>query len=55
MRAMVDESTTATRPRCVECARAWSDEKERWRLFLTVDDETALYCPGCAHAEFDAA
>ena len=37
---------------CVECGREWFDPSERWRTFLTNEDEPALYCPACADAEF---
>lgn len=37
---------------CAECHRAWIDESERWRSYLTIDDELALYCPDCAAREF---
>jgi hypothetical protein len=26
---------------------------ERFRAYLTVDDEIAVYCPDCAESEFD--
>jgi hypothetical protein len=26
---------------------------ERFRAYLTVDDEIAVYCPECAESEFD--
>jgi hypothetical protein len=40
---------------CVECLRAWTEPKERWRTYLTDDQppETATYCPDCAAREFD--
>jgi hypothetical protein len=37
---------------CVECARMWTDDVERWRTYMTEDGELALYCPDCAEAEF---
>jgi hypothetical protein len=37
---------------CAECERPWTDPNERWRSYLTIDDEAALYCPECADAEF---
>ena len=42
--------------RCLECLRDWADPAERWRLYVTDDDEQiqGLYCPGCAAFEFDA-
>ena len=41
----------ADEQRCVECLRLWLDSSERWRTFLTIDNEAALYCPACAEAE----
>jgi ribosomal protein L44E len=43
------------RLRCVECGRRWDDPSDPWRVYLTDDDppESATYCPGCAHQEFD--
>ena len=29
------------------------DDSERWRAYLTIDDEVAHCCPQCAVAEFD--
>ena len=39
---------------CQECRRAWNDESERWRLYLTDDDppQAVAYCPRCADREF---
>jgi hypothetical protein len=48
LRARVADARGETPPTCVECRRPWFDPAERWRSYLTVDDETALYCPGCA-------
>jgi hypothetical protein len=50
---MPDEPLTANPPSCVECGRPWLDPAERWRSFLTVDDEAAVYCLECAREEFD--
>lgn len=49
---MPDDPLTVTPPTCAECGRPWLDPDERWRSYLTVDDETALYCPTCGQAEF---
>jgi hypothetical protein len=52
----VEESIQATDElRCLECRREWADPGERWRLYVTHDDEPiqGLYCPGCASFEFD--
>jgi DNA-directed RNA polymerase subunit RPC12/RpoP len=52
----VEESIQATDElRCLECRREWADPAERWRLYVTHDDEAiqGLYCPGCASFEFD--
>jgi hypothetical protein len=35
--------------------RVWTplaQPDERWRSYLTVDDETAPFCPDCAREEF---
>jgi hypothetical protein len=37
--------------RCVECHRE-SREDERFRAYLTFDNEIAVYCPECAEREF---
>jgi hypothetical protein len=37
---------------CTECERPWLTARERWRSYLTVDGESALYCPQCAEEEF---
>jgi hypothetical protein len=37
---------------CVECRRDSEEGAPGWRAFLTVDDETAVYCPKCAEREF---
>jgi hypothetical protein len=38
--------------RCGECGREWDGLERGWRRYLTVDDETGLYCPECAEREF---
>ena len=38
--------------RCEECRREPLDD-ERFRAYLTIDDEIAVYCPDCAEREFD--
>ena len=40
------------RSRCVECDRPQFDSESGWRMYLTIDDEPALYCPECAAREF---
>jgi hypothetical protein len=37
--------------RCEECHRE-PREDERFRAYLTIDDEVAVYCPECAEREF---
>jgi hypothetical protein len=52
----VEESMQATEVlRCLECRRDWDDPHERWRLYVTHDEEPVqgLYCPACAAFEFD--
>jgi Zn finger protein HypA/HybF involved in hydrogenase expression len=38
---------------CAECERTWDDARARWRAYLTVDEQTVVYCPDCAKSEFD--
>ena len=40
---------------CVECGRRWLNGNKRWRAYLTDDEpaEVMIYCPECAHREFD--
>jgi hypothetical protein len=38
---------------CQECRKASDEGAHGWRALLTVDDEVATSCPGCAEAEFD--
>ncbi len=40
---------------CIECGIVWWDPAERWRLYTTDDEpaELGLFCPDCAHREFD--
>jgi hypothetical protein len=40
--------------RCAECGRDWDGLERGWRRYLTVDGDTALYCPDCAEREFSA-
>jgi hypothetical protein len=47
-----DESNALAPPTCAECGRPWFDETERWRSYLTVDDEAKLFCVDCARREF---
>ena len=49
----VDVSTSELR--CLECRREWTEPSERWRMYMTVEDEPehGLYCPICASYEFD--
>lgn len=37
---------------CAECGRPWRALLERWRSYLTVDDEARVWCPSCAEREF---
>lgn len=39
---------------CVECERLQPDGEPGWEMYVTVDDEPALYCPECAEREFGA-
>jgi hypothetical protein len=52
---MLDEMEARDRERleCVECGEFSDGEARGWRMFLTDDDQPAVYCPGCAEAEFD--
>jgi hypothetical protein len=40
---------------CIECKREWLDAGERWRIYLTMDEqpEPVPYCADCAAYEFD--
>lgn len=38
---------------CVECGRRERDGERRWRAYLTLDDQAAVFCPDCADREFD--
>ena len=39
---------------CAECKRVWlHDDGDRWRAYLSSDDEVVVYCPDCAGREFD--
>jgi hypothetical protein len=48
------ETRVVAPPQCIECARSWLLESERWRLKVLEDDEpeTVLYCPDCHEREF---
>jgi hypothetical protein len=37
---------------CVECCRLSREDEPGWTARLTVDDEVAVYCPGCDEREF---
>lgn len=52
---MEESIQTTAALRCLECDREWADSAERWRLYVTRDDEPVqgLYCPVCASFEFD--
>jgi trehalose utilization protein len=41
---------------CIECRRVWREAGERWRMYITDDDqpEAVPYCNVCAAREFDA-
>ena len=43
-------------PTCIECARPWLQDAERWRLKVLegTTPETVLYCPECHEREFGA-
>ena len=49
------ELTQVRRLMCIECEREWMDPTERWRIYLTPDEqpEAVLYCGFCASFEFD--
>jgi hypothetical protein len=40
---------------CIECTQPWDVPTERWRVYLTDDEqpEPVAYCPDCAAREFD--
>jgi hypothetical protein len=39
---------------CEECRHVWLlDDGDRWRAYLSSDDEVVVYCPACAAREFD--
>ena len=40
---------------CIECGRLWVQPEERWRLYVTDDEqpERLAYCQACAEREFD--
>ena len=42
---MVDVSQVGEALRCCECGRLWLDDLERWRAYLTVDDDVAPLLP----------
>jgi hypothetical protein len=39
---------------CIECEREWMNPSERWRIYLTPDEqrEPVVYCADCAAFEF---
>jgi hypothetical protein len=41
---------------CVECRRPWLDPRERWRVYLDLDEPAhgVPYCADCAVREFDS-
>jgi len=47
--------TQVTPLTCIECTREWLDQGERWRIYITMDEqpEPVLYCADCAAYEFD--
>jgi RNase P subunit RPR2 len=49
------ELTQVQRLTCLECERVWTDPGERWRIYVTTDEqpEAVLYCADCAAFEFD--
>jgi hypothetical protein len=42
------------RLQCVECGRVSQENERGWTARLTVDDEVAVYCPGCDKREYGA-
>jgi hypothetical protein len=53
---MPENTTVLTGPLlCQECCRPWRDPLERWRMYLTDEEqaEPVPYCPDCARREFD--
>jgi uncharacterized Zn-finger protein len=50
----MDEATERTCERlvCVECGAVADEHADGWRVYLTVDDESAVYCPHCIEPEF---
>jgi hypothetical protein len=56
MNHRAEETVSIDRPvRCLECGRAWVEESERWRMYLSREDppRPLTYCPDCARREFD--
>jgi hypothetical protein len=41
---------------CIECGRLWVQPQERWRLYVTDEEqpERVAYCQACAEREFDS-
>lgn len=35
-----------------KCERVQPDDEPGWKMYVTVDDKPALYCPECAAREF---
>jgi hypothetical protein len=50
---VVGSEPVAPMVECEECRRVWlSADDNRWRAYLTIDDEIGFYCPECAEREF---
>lgn len=54
---MNDKTTVLAPPvmTCQECERPWLDGRERWRVYVDLDEpgRAVPYCPDCAAREFD--
>ena len=48
-------SDVRTKRVCVECRKEAERGARGWRMYLTIDDEVAVYCPDRAREEFDDA
>jgi hypothetical protein len=50
----VSAEPVALIPQCEECRRVWLPaDEDRWRCYLSCDDDLVFYCSACAEREFD--
>ena len=49
-----EEAISTRTIRCLECGRLWVEPSERWRTYLSSEDQPRplTYCPHCARREF---